>query len=178
MNSISVTAKLFKMDIESNYTTEEMQNSTIQTSITLTPNNIEKICQISEIAWQNYFSKPLPGYNGMKVFWKGEVQLFHLLDRSDQLDIIKSAHVSNVTPKEIERQKTASPQKFEAFINKFIGFNEGHLLSHHGIAHAVRTAILAQLSCEQYYKNFEEFKNLSQRVLFCSLSASLLHDIG
>lgn len=147
-------------------------------AIKLTPADIDKVCQIGEIAWQKYFSKPLPGYSGMKVFWNGKEQLFHLMDRSDQVDIIKSAHVSRFTKKDIEMQRKASPKKFQTFINAFIGFNEGNLLAYHGIAHAVRTAIMAQLACEKYYENFEEFANLSPRILFCSLSASLLHDIG
>lgn len=152
--------------------------SYVAPSITLSQTDIEQICKICDIAWKTYFSKPLPGYNSMKVYWKGKVQLFHLLNRDDQLEIIKSAHISNVTSQDIEKQKNESTSNYEKFISDFIGFNEGQLLKWHGIAHSVRTAILTQLACEQYFENFKEFKNMTSRILFCSISASLLHDIG
>lgn len=146
--------------------------------IQLTQDDIDKVCRISDIAWEKYFSKPLPGYNGMKVFWGGEIQFFHLLNRNDQLEIIKSAHVSKYPQEYINKQKNVSENKFREFINEFIGFNEGNLLECHGIAHSVRTAIMAQLSCQQYFNNFKEYANMNPRILFCAISAALLHDIG
>ena len=146
--------------------------------IQLTQDDIDKVCRISDIAWEKYFSKPLPGYNGMKVFWGGKIQFFHLLNRNDQLEIIKSAHVSKYPQEYINKQKNVSENKFREFINEFIGFNEGNLLECHGIAHSVRTAIMAQLSCQQYFNNFKEYANMNPRILFCAISAALLHDIG
>lgn len=165
------------MSLKQDTSKDEFQNESTN-FISLSPNDIEKICEICEIAWKKYFSKPLPGYEGMKVYWNGENQLFYQLNRNDQIDIIKSAHVSTYTPDEIDKQINASTSEFEDFIDEFIGFNEGKLSSCHGIAHAIRTALIAQQSCQYYINNFTEFKKMTPRILFCTISASLLHDIG
>ena len=167
-----------KSTLESSAATQKSQDNPMPNSILLTQRDIDTICEICEIAWRKYFSKPLPGYNGMKVYWKGKVQLFHLLNREDQIEIIQLAHISNITPHIIAKQKVSSSTEFEKFIDEFIGFNEGNLLSYHGIAHSVRTAIIGQILSQQYVKNFKEYQNMTPRTVFCSLSASLLHDIG
>ena len=101
--------------------------SYITPSIRLSQNDIEKICQICNIAWKTYFCKPLPGYNDIKVYWKGKIQPFHLLNIDDQIEIIKSAHISNITDQDIEKQKNESKTNYEKFISDFIGINEGNL---------------------------------------------------
>lgn len=165
------------MTLEQSTSNDELQNAPTN-FISLSPSDIEKICEICEITWKKYFSKPLPGYKGMKVHWNGKNQLFYQLNRKDQIKIIKSAHISKYSSGEIRKQIKASTSEFEEFVDEFIGFNEGNLSHCHGIAHAIRTAIIAQQSCQYYINNFTEFKKMSPRILFCAISASLLHDIG
>lgn len=164
---------------ETSVTTDEPQDNPDSTIIiSLTQSDIDVLGQICELACKNYFFKPLPGYTGMKVFWEGKEQFFHSLKQDTQLQILLTAHASNFSPSYIRSQKNSSKEKYKDFIYRFIGFNEGQLLSNHGIAHAIRTAIISQISCESYVNNFKEYQNLDSRTLFCAMSASLLHDIG
>lgn len=159
--------------------TRGVQNtSATAAATTLSSNDIETVCKICETAWNDYFSKPLPTYEGMQVYWDGKLQLFSKLDRDTQIKIIKSAHISNVKSQDLEKQKNTSADEFKSFVSHVVGFHPGKLLYWHGIGHAVRTAIMAQLSCIEYVKNFEAFRNMSSRVLLCAVAASLLHDIG
>lgn len=114
----------------------------------------------------------------MQVYWKGKLRFFHELERNDQIEIIKSAHVSNITPEELDQQKNSSDLDFEKFVPRIVSFNPGYFLACHGIGHSVRTAIMAYLCSIEYFHNFNEFKNFSSKTLLCCLSASLLHDIG
>lgn len=102
----------------------------------------------------------------MQVYWKGE------------FEIIKSSHISKITPEELDEQKKSSDLDFERFIPRIVSFNPGYFLAFHGIGHSVRTAVMAYLCSIEYFHNFNEFKNFSSKTLLCCLSASLLHDIG
>lgn len=148
------------------------------TNLKLTSNHIDLLCQICDKAWEKYFSKPLPGYNGIKVYWNGEIQHFQSLSRRDQLEIIKTSHTSNLTEQDIKYHKKSSSEEFEAFIKGFVGIKEGNLLQFHGIGHHVRTAIIANRASKEYFDNFSEYQKMTPQVLFCALAASLLHDIG
>lgn len=139
--------------------------------------DLDKICKMCDIAWNNYFSKPLPGYQNMQVYWNGKLQLFRELNRNDQIEVIKSAHVPQMKAKELDKEKNSTTD-IETIIHRVVLFCEGHLLIFHGIGHAVRAAIMAGLSSISYLNNFKEFQTMSSRTLLCSISASLLHDIG
>lgn len=148
------------------------------TSLILSETDLDKICQINEIAWKNYFSKPLPEYKEMQIYWKGELHRFHELKRQEQIEIIKSAHVSRTTTEELEEQQKSSDLEFQIFMSKIVSFHPGFYLACHGIGHSVRTAIISYMCSNEYFRNFKEFQNFSPRILLCCLSASLLHDIG
>ena len=145
-------------------------------SFTLSLNDIEIICKICDIAWTNFFSQPLPGYNKMQVYSRGKLHFFNELDLNDQIEVIKSAHVAVLSPSELEGQKT--PSEIQNIIQRLVLFSEGHLLLFHGIGHAVRTAVIAFFVCCEYSEAFAEFDGISSRVFLCSVVAALLHDIG
>lgn len=166
------------MSNEPNFSTLDSQTDSIPPTICLSDSDIEILYQICEIANDNYFSQPLPGYNEMQVYYQGALHYFEELNRSAQLEIVKTAHVSRHTQEELEKQKDSTRSSFEMFIRSVVIFNKGNLLSCHGIAHSVRTAIIANYACVEYYKNFKEFENISSRTVVCCVSASMLHDIG
>lgn len=146
------------------------------TFITLSSNDIEIICKICEIAWTNFFSQPLPGYNEMRVYSGGDLHLFQELELKDQIEVIKSAHVSVMNPSELEGQKT--PSDIRNIIQRLVVFSQGRLLMFHGIGHAVRTAVISFYASCEYSESFSEFECISPRVFLCSVVAALLHDIG